>query len=173
MRLTTKRPNITQYSFQFEPSDPIFINCNWAIINLDHDTYTMTATTDCGNYSYSWHVTPSESFAQLMARLDREYLLDKVSTACVFDFKASKRRAVEVAEHCGEYGNAHALKDLDGRACPTEESFLRIVKDITDWDYESIPIEKRYLAGAVAFARLFCEYLQPELRKSLAAQKGA
>ncbi len=173
MELTIKCPNITQYSFQFEPSDAIYINCNWAIINLDHDAYTMTATTDCGNYSYSWHVTPSESFVHLMARLNQGYLLDKISSASVFDFDASKRRAVEIAIRCIiPVAIVHALEEMDECDYGTEESFFRRAQEITGWEYEAIPIQKRYPVGAVAFARLFCEYLQPELRKSLAVQKG-
>jgi len=67
MKVEIKRPNITQYHFSVEPSDELYTACMWAIINLDHDTYTMTATSDAGDYSYTWQVTSTETFAHLMA----------------------------------------------------------------------------------------------------------
>jgi len=150
-------------SFQFEHSDPIYASCMWARINLDHDTFTMTATSDCGDYSYRWQVTESESFLRLMARISGSYLLDAISSQCVFDFDESKQQAVKQAKICDiDSGIYNQLLDIE--PC-SEESFFQIVEGLTKWDFEYIPIEKRYPAGAVTFCKLFCGYLQPILRK--------
>jgi len=168
MNVTVKTPNITQYEFIFDSDDSIYFNCTWARINLDHDTYTMTATTDCGDYAYTWHVTPKEPFVDLMARIGEQYLLGKIAEENVFCFDESKEQAVELAKEIGIYAycDLSDIEDMDYCDYPTEESFYRRIEEMTDWDYETIPIVKKYPIGAVIFAKLFCEYLQPILRSN-------
>ena len=173
MKVTVKPPNITQFHFDFEEGDQIYMDCLWAQINLDHDSYTMTATSDCGDYSYRWHVTPNESFIKLMSRIGEEYLLYKISDQIVFDFDASKAELIErVDECCIDEWKSEAVRELEIMDCLTEESFVRKAYEIVGtWDYESIPVVKRYPIGAITFAKLFCVYLQPLLRELLKTQR--
>ena len=46
-----------------------------------------------------------------------------------------------------------------------EESFFRDVLSLTKWDFENIPVEKRYPPGAETFAELFCVHLRPILKE--------
>jgi len=164
MKVNIKQPNITQYHFQFEEGDPIYTNCMWARINLDHDTFTMTATSDCGDYSYRWHVTESETFSHLMARLGKDYLLDKISSRCVFIFEDSKRQ-LEKMQSLYDWSDTQKerLDELD--EC-SEESFVKFAWDELNIDPHDIPVEKRYPIGAVTFCELFCKCLQPILKDS-------
>jgi len=169
MKVIVKIPNITQYYFTFEEGDEIYFNCMWARINLDHDTYTMTATTDCGDYTYTCHVTPAESFIKLMARVGEDYLLYKIADRNLFNFDESKARVITQNNvGAGLRSVPHEeLSEIDYSNCPTEESFLREVARVTGWCWEDIPIEKDYPIRAITFAKLFCKYLQPILREEI------
>lgn len=158
MKVNIKRPNITQYHFIFEPSDEIYINCMWSRINLDHDTFTMTATSDCGDYSYRWLVTDHETFAHLMARIDGDYLLGKISDNTIFDFEASKAELLKYTDRID------ALADIE--YC-SEEMFIYKVNELVDIDLIDIPIVKKYPRGAQTFVKIFTECLQPLLREQI------
>jgi len=168
MKVEVKIPKITEYHFYFEEGDPIRSDCLWARIYLNHETYTMSAITDCGDYSYTWHVTPTESFLKLMTRLDKEYLLNKISDRSVFDWDESKREAIEHAV-LNDFpdGIVEQVREIDFCDCPTEESFVRYIHELTNTYFEMIPVIKRFPHGAVTFVEIFCEYLQPLLRESL------
>ena len=164
MKITAKTPNITQYRIVAEPEDPMYHRCQWAVINLDHDTYTMTAETDCGNYTYGWVPTPkTESFVKLMARIDEGYLLGKIASESVFNFEESKRQLLEEAKSrdctCRQIQAMEWIEDCGW------ELFFAKVQEILAWDYYETPMVMEYPPGAITFAKLFVEYLQPLLRK--------
>lgn len=166
MHITAKTPNITQYRIQMESGDPFYHRCMWANINLDNDTFTMTATSDSGDYSYRWAVEKNGTFKRLMAQVDKQYLLGKISDRSYFDYDASMARLLEDAKHWdlspGQYAD---LKDIEYGSA---ESYFRQVTDIvTDIDYDSIPVEMEYPAEAVTFADLFVEVLQLVIKKEL------
>lgn len=169
MKISVIRPSSTRYRFSFEIGDEIHHRCTWADIDLDHETYTLTACTDCGNYAYGWTPTPkAESFRALMARINGEYLLGKISDTSVFDFEASKQQLIKEAKECAcTLDQQWSLEDLENMDECGEELFLFRAAEITGLDYASIPIVKEYPAGAVTFAKLFVEYLQPILREEL------
>ena len=165
MKATIKTPNITQYSLRFDTSDgDIYHRCTWAEINLDHDTYTMTAKTDSGNYSYGWQPTPNaESFVGLMKRINADYLLDKIADANVFDFNESKHLVLEQAAKDGL--SESEMLDIESIDHCGIEAFLMKVSDATDWDYYFIPTVEDYPPGAIAFVEVFTKYLQPILEE--------
>ena len=163
MKVTVKTPNITQYSLRFEPSDgDTYYRCTWADINLDHDTYTMSATTDCGNYSYWWQPTPNaESFIRLMKRINKDYLLNKIADDNVFSFDESKRLVLEQAAE-DELSKSDIL-DIELMDHCGIEAFLMKVSNITCWDYDCIPTVNEYPPGAITFVEIFEKFLQPLL----------
>lgn len=84
------KPSIIVLEFRQEPGDPDYGSCLWAEFVLDLDAYSLSVLSDCGNYGYSWVPTPnSESFLQLMARVEPDYLLDKISYRTVIDTEAA------------------------------------------------------------------------------------
>lgn len=165
MKVDIKCPNITQYHFSLEPSDELYTACTWARINLDHDTYTMTATSDCGDYTYTWCITPTESFTHLMARLDREYLLGKISNENVFEFKESKNQLMLMK--CDYEFNDDQIWDIDNLVQCGEEMFINFCMSELNIHLDDIPICKRYPYGAQTFVKIFIQYLQPLLREEI------
>lgn len=161
MKITLKQPNITQCNIRFERGDELYHACMWATINLDHDTFTLTATSDCGDYSYTWCVTEDETFVHLMARINGDYLLSKIASEDTFYFAESMMKTIaEAKQDCPEN-----VEELEGLYDCGEEMFLREVGEITGWEYEYIPVVKEYPRRAETFVKIFTEYVQPLLRE--------
>lgn len=171
MKLIVKTPNITQYHFMFEPSDENYTSCLWARINLDHDTFTMTATSDCGDYSYSWCVTETESFAHLMARLGADYLLGKISDRNVFEFEESKAELLKMKDDY-EFSEDQ-IWEAENLDCCGGEMFAHFCVDTLNIHTDDLPIVTRYPYGAIRFVQIFTEYLQPILREEAAVALAA
>lgn len=93
MKYKEIKPNITQHFFTFDSTEDkeMYWKCNWARINLDHDNYILSATSDCGDYTYQWCVTPSESFLKLMCRIGSDYLLGKISSEVILCAKIHRK----------------------------------------------------------------------------------
>lgn len=178
MKYKEVKPNVSQHVLKFdrEEDENMFWRCNWARITLDHENYSMTATTDCGDYSYTWCATPdSESFLELMCRIDRWYLLDKIANRSDFNLEESKRKTIENLQYVDEsylppYTNIEQMKnEINEIEIEDDRYFLTEVERITDdqLDSESIEIAMEYPKSAETFCEVFCDYLQPKLRDSL------
>lgn len=166
-------PNVRQFHFKQEQSDEDYGSCLWANITLDCDNYTLIAESDCGNYTYGWKPTPDyESFIHLMCRIGKDYLLNKISSRCVFDLEESKKETIDTVLDSGYIlsdDDIESINDIDDWS--SEESFYRecdsILKlsdaNITD-RFELISCAKRYPAGAMTFVNIFCDILQPILQ---------
>jgi len=177
-------PDITQHIFRFGKDDgDIYCRCMWARINLDHRTYTMSANTDCGNYTYQWTPTPdSESFLALMCRIEKEYLMGKISSQ-VFDFEKSKKKNIlSVKRWWSDIKKDNQtnkdrqrilsqIKDIE--EC-SEEIFYSEMEQATEYllDIDSICTEREYRAGVISFADVFCKYLQPILKSKLKSENN-
>ena len=110
----------------------------------------------------------------LMSRVDKYYLLNKLSSRSVFLLEESKKATIETIEDNGfeNYGieseedweeYKQDILDIDTRS---EETFFRTVDDIMpDIDWESIIIEKDYPYGAKVVVDLFEKYLQPKIKE--------
>ncbi|MEG1564854.1 MAG: hypothetical protein RR365_14195 [Bacteroides sp.] len=83
------QPEIIQFEFRQEKTDPDYGNCMWATFRIDTKNYDLMIMSDCGNYAYGWHITPTESFLHLLSRLDEGYLLEKLSSQTVVDAEAT------------------------------------------------------------------------------------
>lgn len=113
----------------------------------------------------------------LMSRVNKEYLLNKLSTRSVFLLEDSKKETIKLIENNGfeNYGiesendwEEYKQDILDIDTC-NEEMFFRTVDDIIpDIDWDSIMIEKDYPYGAKVVVNLFEKYLQPKIKEEFA-----
>lgn len=116
-----------------------------------------------------------EEFMHLMCRVDKEYLLNKLSNRSVFDIAKSKAKTIKkIKEYGVEYWGIkdqehldsviEYVSDIDSGA--SEETFIReVVEIVPEIDWEDIEIEKDYPYGAVVVVEMFIKYLQPEIKK--------
>ena len=80
------KPSIINLEFHQEKQDKDYGSCMWARFVIDTKNYELHICSDCGNYDYSWIPTPEhESFLQLLSRMDRDYLLNKLGDITVID----------------------------------------------------------------------------------------
>lgn len=174
MKCSIVKPNTTTYNMRFnKEEDPdMYWRCMWARITLDHDNFTLSAVSDCGNYSYSWQVTESESFIDLMKRINDDYLLDKISDRTVFKLEESKKETIANIKLCfdSDFSSKkmdEIIKEVEEIQESSEESFYRAVDEISDINdaYELVSSVKDYPEGAKVFCRIFKEYLQPLIRR--------
>jgi len=166
------KPNVDRYHlrFHYEDDPDMYHRCMWANIYLDHDTFTLFANTDCGDYSYSWPVSEHETFLHLMSRIDVNYLLSKIATKSMFNLKASKEQMIQAILEYDEgikSNDKRLAQIIDIDDCSSEDMFYIAVAWITNdlCDFE-INIIKEYQANAKTFGEVFIEYLQPILRSN-------
>jgi hypothetical protein len=164
-------PNIRQFHYRQEKTDKDYGSCLWANITLDCDNYTLMVESDCGNYTYGWCPTPEyESFIHLMCRIEKDYLLDKISSRCVLDIEQSKKETIDNVlynDYILSDDDIESINDIDDFS--SDETFYKECDDIlrssgiTD-TFELMQCVKRYPAGAITFADIFCDVLQPILQ---------
>lgn len=99
---------VEKYTFKFDESDVLTIDKQTfhlsgghAVFILDTETYTLSVECDWGNYCYRWGANDYETFKQLMCRINEDYLLRKVSSQSVINWKKTKKRARELNFQCG------------------------------------------------------------------------
>lgn len=168
MNVTVIRPNVTEYRIRTEPGDAIHTRCMWANILLNHDTYTISAQTDCGDYSYRWPATKDESFRDLLLRAlrDEEYLLGKFSSRTIFSPEETKQLFLEYNDipdmEILDDPAIQAVKAINAR---TEEEWVQTMLeqhlDSEPWDY----IVKEYPPQAHTFVYLLQSVILPMLKE--------
>lgn len=99
---------VEKYTFKFEENDVLTIDKQTfhlsgghAVFILDTETYTLSIECDWGNYCYRWGANDYETFKQLMCRVSADYLLRKMSSQSVINWKKTKKRARELYFQCG------------------------------------------------------------------------
>ena len=103
MNVTIERPNIVQLMYRQEKGDPDYGSCMWARFYLDLSNYTMSIEGDCGNYTHGWVPTPdSETFLQLLTRMDKGYLLYKISNETVINWDKTWEQVRELVREVSE-----------------------------------------------------------------------
>ena len=165
------RPNVVEYRLRAETSDLDYQKCLWAHILINHDTYTISAQSDCGGYSYSWPVTEKESFLDVLLRAlkDEEYLLGKFSKRTKFSLSETKRLFFELNDADDMDDPAiKAVQDIDAR---TEEDWIYQMREMhlddAPWDY----IVREYPAQAHTFVKLLTHVILPLLKEE--KERGA
>lgn len=174
MEITKIEPRTYTYRLVPNKNDEEYASCMWARFVFDCDNGRLNINSDAGDFSYGWGFNEHEDFMHLMSRLDKYYLLDKLSSRSVFLLEESKKATIETIEDNGfenydieseedweEY--KQDILDIDTRS---EETFYRTIEDIIpDIDWDSIIIEKDYPYGAKVVVDLFEKYLQPKIKE--------
>lgn len=173
-------PRTYIYNLTPDKTDEEYTSCKWARFVFDCDNGTLNISSYAedyyaGDYSYRWGYNEHEDFMHLMGRVDKEYLLNKLSSRFVFLVEESRKKLIKQIEYDGWdcYGiesedEWERLKQriLDIAYYCSEETYLRIVDDlIPDIDFESIIIEKDYPYGAKVIVDMFQKYLQPQIKE--------
>ena len=174
MEITKIEPRTYTYRLVPNKNDEEYASCMWARFVFDCDNGRLNINSDAGDFSYGWGFNEHEDFMHLMSRVDKYYLLNKLSSRSVFLLEESKKATIETIEDNGfenydikseedweEY--KQDILDIDTRS---EEIFFRTVDDIVpDIDWDSIIIEKDYPYGAKVVVDLFEKYLQPKIKE--------
>ena len=183
MTITIEKPEVITLLYKQEKGDEDYGSCLWARFYLDTKNYTLSIESDCGNYLYGWTPTPdSESFLHLLARMDSDYLLYKISNESVIDSDATAAGMLElikevadtecveldewdlqqIEDACYHHGDERDLVDavLDA-VIPTE------VRKALDRDTYSLysSVRKDYPAGAKKIAEIFKNCIRPVIKQ--------
>lgn len=180
MYIVIEKPEIVTISYRQTKEDKDYGSCLWARFNFDLKHYSLTIESDCGNFSHGWVPTPdSESFLHLCARFNWEYLLGKISSQTVIDGEATFQKVKELLEQLDEDVFAsideETMEEIES-ACTGHREDTAAYMAICDIlgengfsEYDSYDvaccIEKDYPAGAKTIARIYRDYIQPEVRK--------
>lgn len=171
MKVTEIQPNILALEYRQEPNDSDYGSCLWARFYFNLDRYEMTILSDCGNYGYKWYETESESFLELMSRINEDYLLIKLyGYPDVFDYEASKRNVYEFCEDQMDKEKVdEAFEEIELFGCPeTEESFIKGIDAEIGWiDEPWSLVEKVYPANALKICSVFENAIKPRIKEIL------
>ena len=170
--ITYKKSTVDSYSIHFNDDNDRW-RCMWAIINIDSDTWTFSATSDCGNYSYRWSYEKNRNFKKFLTGLDRSYFLSKISDETEVDEKESIKR---MKEYCLEQRRGGTLDKTEAREIYNhivdlengnyDDDFEHGVYYTLGYDYLDFII-KTYPNGAITFHDVVFKKLIDILQKEI------
>ena len=167
MKVEKIEPKVITYKLTPSKDDEEYMECMWARFIFDCDNGRLNINSDAGDYSYGWGYNEHEEFMSLMARINKEYLINKIADRTVFDLEASKKKTIEnITEYedlgCQLQDIIEEINDIDIHSA---DGFFFKVDSIVSIDYESISIVKRFPHGAEVVCELFAKYIQPQIKK--------
>lgn len=179
MTVNEMKPNMLCLEYIQEKDDEDYGTCLWARFAFNLDRYELAISSDCGNYGYKWCETPNtESFLELMARVNDGYMLDKLyGRADIFNYDDSK---AEIYKYLGEENEDKEKLDrifeemeVYGSGPDNASEFMRIFEDNNNddfccvWEY----LEYDYPSNALKIVSVFRDCIQPYIRERLKEQK--
>lgn len=130
MKIKVEKPNIVRISYYQEQGDPHYGSCLWAYYDFDLDKYMLNIQSDCGNSAYRWVATPkTESFLHLMARINDDYLINKLYRETNVNIDAT---LAEVKDWLGIGEDEDYQLDLSDDEREEREEALEELKDLFD-----------------------------------------
>lgn len=185
MKIEALKQNIVRIAIHQEKGDPHYGSCLWGYYDFDIDRYMLNIQSDCGEAAYRWCETPdSESFLRLMARIDDDYLMNKLFKAEEVDVSAT---VAEVREHLGVGDDwqddsltdeerderEEALEELEGLLEDVSGSYGAVQKALEDWNYDHDfdidciyeDVATDYTAWQKRIVEIFRDYVQPKIRE--------
>lgn len=180
MKVTEIKPNMLILEYRQDKEDKDYGSCLWARFNFNLDRYELTITSDCGNYGYKWVETPkSESFLELMARCNKDYILDKLyGHADKFNYDDTKAKFYEYfgeeQEDREKLDEIFDEMELYGKP-DTSAEFLRVFEDNNDGDFYDVweYCEFDYPSNALKIVSVFDECIRPKIIEMLKEQKNS
>lgn len=172
-KVNVEKPNILVLEYKQEKGDEDYGSCLWARFTFNLDRYELTITSDRGNYAYKWCETPdSESFLELMARVDKHYLLDKLSNT-IFDYEASKKYILDTRfDEPEELAVLNTIfEEIEEQYIPkTEDAFMLAWEEAdSDHMYPEIyeELEYKHPADAQKIAEIFDTAIREKIEEIL------
>ena len=180
MKVIIEQPQIVSVIYRQEKTDSDYGSCLWARFYLDLKNYTLSIESDCGNYMYGWTPTPnSETFLQLLARMNKDYLLGKIASESVVDGDATwecvEAMLQDAASWEGEDLDYSTWEDVKA-ACYHRHDDREIVDALKyaleptdlfkklDYDQTYGSIVHDYPANAKKIVEVFDAYIRPKIR---------
>lgn len=187
MKIEVEKPNIVRIAYHQDLNDPDYGSCMWAYYDFDLDKYMLNIQSDCGEAAYRWVATPNtESFLHLMARINDDYLINKLFNETVVDTDATLD---EVKEWLGIGEDEDYQLDLSDGERKEREEALEELKDQFYYYGEFDPCEVKHIleewnddnnfgldcvwervvtdfkAGEKRIVKIFADYVQPKIRE--------
>ena len=188
MKIEVEKPNIVRISYHQEQGDPHYGSCMWAYYDFDLDKYMLNIQSDCGEAAYRWVATPkTESFLHLMARINDDYLINKLFDETSVDIDAT---LAEVREWLGIGEDEDYQLDLSDDEREEREEALKELKELFDewggnvspetaghileeWNYDHDleldcvweRVVTDFEAGEKRIVKIFADYVQPKIRE--------
>lgn len=170
MKIDIVKPDTIQFVIRMDKGDELYHKCMWARVTFDNKNWSMTAQSDCGDYSYSWVVeSGSRTFLELMAVIDKGYLLGKISSKSRFDLESTKSNIIDYIG--GEDELTENQKEwLEEINVSNGQEFMREIDDCVWFDdccdlWECVEYDYPYQAKT--FADIFCDIIQPKIKEYL------
>lgn len=190
-KVVFQKPRIITIEYQQEKTDPDYGTCLWARFTFDLANYELSISSDCGSYSYEWIATEKEPFLKLMLRVNKDYLLDKLSSRSVVNasetwnnfYKYVKELIDEAGGESKIYFGQEDWDDIKF-ACVDTNKFhvFNAIRDKLEsiepiCEYVEHPfiwscIETDYPDAAYTIVRIFDEYIKPALKIYLEKENG-
>lgn len=186
MKVQEFTPNMLCLEYRQEMEDKFYGLCLWTRFTFNLDRYELSISSDCGFYGYKWCETPdTESFLELMARVDKDYMLLKLyGKPDVFDYEASKKSIYEELVFEGDILTEkmldeifHEMKSDYGDYLYDANSFMEAFKRIDKEYYENSfkcdypniygALKYHYPADILAVVDTFEDYIKPVLKEKL------
>ena len=182
MKIEAGKPNIVRISFHQEQGDPHYGSCMWAYFDFDLDKYMLNIQSDAGNAAYRWNATPDhESFLHLMARVNGDYLMNKLFDETVVDEEATKKALLECLTEMDMDEDdindaADALEYIFDDYC-VERNIGLAQAIVEKWTSDNdLCIDEAYsyvqtdfTAGEKRIVQIFADYIQPKIQELVKA----
>lgn len=186
MRIEVQRPNIIRIAYLPDPSDKEYPACTWALFDFDTDEWLLNIQSDVGEFAHGWPVGKSETFLQLCARMNDDYLERKLfhEKYTVFDEKATIEDFREYFQEC-EYDEDRIEELLEDLRLRLDEYDLEdcvplaeyLVDEWNDENHLEIDCAYEHVASDLTawqkrIVRIFVDYIQPKIREMLKEAQG-
>lgn len=180
MKIQEIKPRMVVLEARQDEKDKDYGSCTWAKFYLNLDAFELLICSDCGNYGYRWCADRKETFLDLLARMDKHYLIHKIyGEKDVFDYEATKKAIVEnYDDPVDEEILNQIFTDIELDWTPRDSNeFYRMFEDAKyehDMDYDIDGLVKyKYPADALRIVKIFMKYVQPKIREILKGEQNA
>jgi hypothetical protein len=160
--------------YSIRPEENERHRCLWALVYVDSNTWTLSASSDCGDYSYRWGYEDGRTFKQFLTTLDKSYFLSKISDRTEIDEKESIIRMKEFCINMYRKGSINKqeareqfdhIKDIENGYY--DDDFEHAVYENLDYDDYNDLVVHKYPVGAIAFYEVIFKELQKILKDEI------